>query len=113
MSPVQVAIYRMDHSLNPAGVEAHIRRARLILRAGSTLDHLTHKDLTADTKTASALEAAEPGYLHDLAVSFGLERDHRMWDDITFRLNAAERRGSKSAFTQHNGPKPTQKPTGC
>ena len=91
MSPAQVTIYKMEPELNPAGVEAHIRHSRRILRAGSAINHLSHEEFLTDTKEAKALEASEPGYLYSLALSFGLERDHRMWNDIIFKLYAAGR----------------------
>ena len=92
MKPVQHTIYNLAPFLNPAGVEAHIRHSRRIMAAGSTIDHLSEEELREGAEGAAAMEQAEPGYLHSLAHSVGLGRDHDMWNDITFRIEAAQRR---------------------
>ena len=87
MKPAQHLLYQTAPSLNPAGVEAHIRHSRLILAAGSTIDHLSHEELASGAKEAAALEKEHPGTLASLATSLGLARDHDMWDAILFRLH--------------------------
>ena len=86
MSPVQHLIHSINPELNPAGVEAHIRQSRLILAAASSIDHLSHDELTSGAQEAAALEKEQPGYLANLTVSFGLQVDHNAWNAILFRL---------------------------
>ena len=87
MKPAQHLLYQIAPSLNPAGVEAHIRHSRLILAASSTIGHLSHEELASSAKEAAALEKEQPGTLASLATSFGLARDHDMWNAIIFRLH--------------------------
>ena len=96
MRTVQHTIYNLAPSLNPAGVEAHIRHSRRIMAAGSTIEHLSEEELRQGAEAAAAMEQAEPGYLNQMALAFGLERDHNMWNDLTFRIEAAKRRHEPS-----------------
>ena len=87
MSPVQHLIHSINPEPNPAGVEAHIRHSRLILAAGSTIDHLSRDELASGAQDAAAIEKKQPGYLAHLTVSFGLQADHDVWNAILFRLH--------------------------
>ena len=57
----QQAIYRIDPTVNPAGVEGSMR-----LQYG-TLDHLPHETFVAETALARQCEEASPGFLRGVA----------------------------------------------
>ena len=65
----QRIIFEIDPTVNPAGVEASMR-----LEYG-TLDHLDRATFAQEIEIAKDCERTEPGYLRQIAESYGLARD--------------------------------------
>ena len=63
------AIRKLDSSVNPVGVECCMR-----LQYG-TLDHLRRDDFLQEIALAKACEVAKPGFLRELADSYGRAED--------------------------------------
>ena len=76
MSYAQNFIHKLDKSkkLNPAGVEANMR-----LQYG-TLGFLEEQDFLFELEIAAECERQNPGYLRDVAASFGLADDFNRWE---------------------------------
>lgn len=62
----QDMISKIDPTINAAGVEASMR-----MQYG-TLGHLPRETFIAEIKLAAACEVEQPGFLADIAKSFGL-----------------------------------------
>lgn len=70
----QELIHEIDPKVNPAGVEASMR-----LQFG-TLDHLPREEFEREISVARMCEDEAPGYMRDVAASYGLGADFETWE---------------------------------
>ena len=73
----QKLIHEIEPSVNPAGVEASMR---LIY---GVLDHLSRETFAEEIQIAKKAEAQDPGFLRQVAESYGMEKDFLSWEEST------------------------------
>ena len=81
----QDAIHEIDSTINPAGVEATMR-----LQFG-TLNHLDQNVFAVEIKLAHECEREEPGFLKEIARSYGMVSDFDYWQDKLSGLAEGDR----------------------
>jgi len=70
----QKLLHELGPDLNPAGVEASMR-----LQYG-TLNHLPREVFTREVEIAAECESHFPGYLREIAESFGMADEFAAWE---------------------------------
>ena len=75
-SHYQKAIHDIDPTVNPAGVEAHMRLQYF------TLDHLDASAFRTETALAKLTEHRHPGYLREAAESHAMTHDYNHWQPL-------------------------------
>lgn len=74
MSYYQRLIHELAPGVNPAGVEASMRSQY------GTLNHLPRGVFAEEAKIAAECEKQHPGYLRNIALSFGMVAEFDRWE---------------------------------